>query len=80
MTIAFLSAGNEDGISAIFEGLQQVKRVNLPGAHEFNYPYVGGVLHAHRARQVSSRISTIMTAKGYNLWFELFNHYLPLSY
>jgi hypothetical protein len=33
MTIAFLSAGGENGICAVFKGFQQMQGIQLAGAH-----------------------------------------------
>ena len=33
MTIAFLSAGDEDSISPVLEGFQQMERIHFTGTH-----------------------------------------------
>ena len=53
MTIAFYSASHEGGISATFEGFQQVERIHFAGAHQLDDPDVRRIFQAHRTSQVS---------------------------
>ena len=66
MAIALLSAGGEDGISAIFESLEQMQSIQLAGTHQFNDAYGWRVLDAHGPSQVGSGISAVVAAKGHN--------------
>jgi len=47
MAIAFLSAGGEDGVSAIFKGFEKVERVKFPSAHQLHDAHIGGILKTH---------------------------------
>jgi hypothetical protein len=66
MAIAFLSAGGEDSVSAVFEGFQQMQSIQLASTHQLYNAYIGRILNAHGAGQVGCRISAVVAAKSNN--------------
>lgn len=71
MALPFQSAGYEDAIGAILEGLQQMQHLDLARAGQLHNLDVGRILQPHRASQISSRIGAVMAAKGNDLWFQV---------
>jgi hypothetical protein len=47
MAIAFLSAGGENSIGAIFEGFKQMNSIQLTGTHQLNNANTGRILYPH---------------------------------
>lgn len=71
MAVACQSTGHHHAIGPLFEGLQDVQRVELTGAGQPNDFDVRGILDAQGPGEVSSRVRAVVTAEGDNLWLEV---------
>jgi hypothetical protein len=71
MAVALQSTCHQDAVRSLFEGLQNVKGVELPGTGQPDDLDVRRVLDAQGAGQVSGRICAVVTAEGDNLWLEV---------
>ena len=71
MAVTLFSPCHKSGINAALEGLEKIKGIYLSGAHKLYDSHIWWILKPHGARQVSSSVSTKLTAKSNNFGFKL---------
>jgi len=71
MAVAPQSTRHQDAVRSPFEGLQNMKGVELPSTGQPDDLDVSRVLDAQGAGQVCSRIRAVVAAKGNYLWLEV---------
>jgi len=71
MAVADVSAGDEDAVSPVLEGVNDVDRVDPAAAHNPNRPEVLRILQPGDAGQISSGISAPVAEESQDLGFEL---------
>jgi hypothetical protein len=69
MTVADVSAGNQDAVGSFQEGLEQKAVIDPAGTHESDQSNIGRILHAGYPRQVGSGISAPVANKGQDVRF-----------
>ena len=64
MTLADVSAGNQDAVRPFQESLEQEAVIHPAGAHDSDQTDIGWILHAGHPRQVSAGISAPVANKS----------------
>jgi hypothetical protein len=80
MTVADVTAADEDAVRPLLEGPEHVMRRHRAGAHHPDDPDIGGILQATHPRQVGPGIGAPVTEKPQNLRFELFFCHISTFY
>ena len=78
MTVADVSAGNQNAIRTILKSLENEVRIDPPGTH---HPYdteVGRILKPADTGQICRRIRAPVTGECDYFWFEFPGHFLFL--
>jgi hypothetical protein len=64
MTVADVSAGNQDAVRSVQKSLEQKAVVHPAGTHEPDQTYIGRILHAGHSGQISAGIRAPVADKG----------------
>ncbi len=79
MTVADVSAGNQDAICSFQESLEQKAVIHPAGTHESDQPDIGRILHSGHPCQVSPGVGAPVADESQNIWFIIRRH-MPLYY
>ena len=71
MTVADVSAGDEDAVGAILESLEDKIGVDPPGAHHPDDAEMGGILEPAHPGEVGGGIGAPVAGKRENFWCEV---------
>ena len=79
MAVTRVSPGYPDAIRAVTEGSEYKFGAHPSGAWNPDDPYIGRVLKATHASQVSGAITAPVAEKGSNLWFPVIHSDLVID-
>ena len=76
MTVADVSAGNQDAVGPFQESLEQKAVIDPAGTHESDQTNIGRILYAGHPRQVGPGISAPVANEGQDIWLIIRRHRL----
>jgi hypothetical protein len=74
MTIAGMTARDENSVSAFIESGENIKRRDASGTHDLDRDDIGRILHPGNTGQVASRRGTPFAEKSHDLRFKFLRH------
>jgi hypothetical protein len=74
MTIARMTARDENSVSAFIESGENIKRRDASGTHDLDRDDIGRIFHPGNTGQVASRRGTPFAEKSHDLGFKFLRH------
>ena len=79
MTVANVSAGNQNAVRPFQKSLEQEAMIDPAGTHESNQTDIGRILHAGHPGQIGPGIGTPVADESDNIWFFTFHNHLLIN-